>query len=146
VNYPISDYLDACESSRCAGFLMTMHASAPKWSYVQRDQQGNVCAVVEKQIVSNEATVGIYNFARGRDFVAAAGSMIAADLRVNNEFYVAPAYTELTRRGQRIGTLSVGTDADGMHGLGTPADLERFLKLNLAGRLAEQRPPARRAA
>ena len=54
-----------------------------------------VSEVVEKQVVSNEATVGIYNFRRGKDFVRAAETMIAKSLRVNGEFYVAPAYNEL---------------------------------------------------
>ena len=37
--------------------------------------------VVEKKVISNEATVGIYNFSRGTDFVYAAEEMIRKDLR-----------------------------------------------------------------
>jgi hypothetical protein len=82
---------------------------------------------VEKQVVSNEATVGLYNYRRGRDFVRAADAMIAADERVNNEFYVAPVYNRVIAAGGRIALHNIGADFAGMYGLGTPADLGRFL-------------------
>jgi hypothetical protein len=85
-----------------------------------------VVEVVEKKVVSNEATVGIYNFREGRDFVRAADAMIAANLRVNNEFYVAPTYNQLIGEGARIITMKTGRETDGMHGVGTPEDLELF--------------------
>jgi NDP-sugar pyrophosphorylase family protein len=146
INYSIDEYLTAFERQRSAGFIMTMTASAPKWSFVKRDAQGTVTGVVEKQVVSDEATVGIYNYAAGCDFVSAAETMIAANERVNNEFYVAPTYTQLAQRGLRIETLGIGTDRDGMYGLGTPDDLQHFLTCGFAARLAQQRRPARHAA
>jgi hypothetical protein len=55
--------------------------------------------------------------------------MIANDLRVNNEFYVAPAYNEMIATGSRIGIYNVGSDRKGMYGLGVPEDLDYFLSL-----------------
>jgi hypothetical protein len=72
--------------------------------------------------------VGIYNFRHGRDYVRAADGMIAANLRVNNEFYVAPTYNQLIGEGAKILTMKTGREYDGMHGLGTPEDLELFKK------------------
>lgn len=71
---------------------MTMWADDPKWSYVELSDAELATRVVEKEVVSDCATVGIYNFAQGKDFVSAAERMIAQDLRVNGEFYVAPVY------------------------------------------------------
>ena len=53
--------------------------------------------------------------------------MIAADLRVNGEFYVAPIYNQLIAEGLSIGFDNIGSVEDGMYGLGTPEDLEAFL-------------------
>ncbi|MDX5349653.1 MAG: glycosyltransferase family 2 protein, partial [Paracoccaceae bacterium] len=97
------------------GLIMTMWADDPKWSFVRRDAVGRVVQVVEKEVVSNEATVGIYNFARGRDFVRGAEAMIAADQRVNGEVYVAPVYDRLIAEGARIECFDIGA---GMHGIG----------------------------
>ncbi|MNN68747.1 hypothetical protein D3C81_1844800 [compost metagenome] len=83
--------------------------------------------VVEKEPISDDATVGIYNFSRGRDFVSAAENMIAANERVNGEFYVAPAYNRMIKEEKVVGIYSVGSEANGMYGLGTPADLALFI-------------------
>ncbi|WP_108396248.1 glycosyltransferase family 2 protein [Devosia submarina] len=130
IDVAIDEYLQAAAAPD--GMIMTMIDKDPKWSFVGFDQSGRVSQVVEKQVISDQATVGIYNFTRGRDFVSAADAMIAKDLRVNNEFYVAPVYNELIELGAEIGTYSIGAAAQGMHGLGIPADLDAFLALELS--------------
>ena len=87
--------------------------------------------VVEKKVVSNEATVGIYNYRSGASFVTAAEAMIGKNLRVNNEFYVAPAYNELIMAGDRVGIYNIGSDRNGMYGLGVPEDLDFFLNFSM---------------
>jgi NDP-sugar pyrophosphorylase family protein len=108
------------------GLIMTMWANDPKWSFVRLDPEERVTEVVEKVVVSTEATVGIYNFRTGRDFVRSADEMIAAGLRVNNEFYVAPAYNQLIARGGVVRCHSIGRVGAGMYGIGTPPDLREF--------------------
>jgi len=127
VDIDIDDYLAAMDRQHADGLIMTMTADDPKWSFVGLDAGGFVTRVVEKTVISNEATVGIYNFRHGRDFVWAADRMIARNLRVNNEFYVAPTYNELIAKGARIAIANVGREAAGMYGLGIPSDLTRFL-------------------
>jgi NDP-sugar pyrophosphorylase family protein len=127
VDADINDYLAVGDAPDVDGVIMTMWADDPKWSFVRFDGAGRICEVVEKQVVSNEATVGIYNFRRGSDFVRAADAMIAKNLRVNNEFYLAPTYNELLAEGARLQVYNVGREDAGMYGLGIPADLERFL-------------------
>lgn len=135
VDVNINDYLRALDVSGDDGLIMTMKADHPKWSYVRMDA-GRVTEVVEKKVVSDEATVGIYNYREGRLFVEAAERMIADNLRVNGEFYVAPAYNEMIRQGQRIGIYNVGKEWAGMYGLGTPADLTHFLTLPVSQQAA----------
>jgi dTDP-glucose pyrophosphorylase len=128
VDEKIDIYLNNLEDVRLDGMLMTMTANDPKWSYVATGEDGLVTQVAEKRVISNEATVGVYNFRHGRDFVAAADKMILLDLQVNGEFYVAPVYNLLIESGRKFGIHNVGSDANGMYGLGTPSDLEFFLK------------------
>jgi NDP-sugar pyrophosphorylase family protein len=127
VDADIDRYLATMEAQALDGLIMTMTADDPKWSFVGLSPMGLVNRVVEKQAISTEATVGIYNFRRGREFVRAADRMIARNLRVNGEFYVAPVYNELIAEGARIGIHNVGREGRGMYGLGLPGDLERFL-------------------
>lgn len=121
-------YLACADSPDCDGLIMTFAADHPKWSYVRKDARGRIIEVVEKQVISDEATVGIYNFKRGADFVRAADAMIANDLRVNGEFYVAPTYNQLIGEGAFIQSFRIPPEGEGMFGLGTPEDLEAFLR------------------
>jgi NDP-sugar pyrophosphorylase family protein len=123
----IDDYLATMERDRADGLIMTMTADDPKWSFVRLGPGGTPIEVVEKKVVSHEATVGLYNYRHGRDFVQAARAMIAADEKVNGEFYVAPVYNRLIQAGRRIALHNIGGVFAGMYGLGTPADLEKFL-------------------
>jgi len=126
VDLPIDSYLQRLENTKADGLIMTFWADHPKWSYCRLNPDGVVSCVVEKQVISNDATVGIYNFLRGKDFVTASDQMIARNLRVNGEFYVAPVYNQLVESGARILSMSTGFLGNGMYGLGTPDDLEKF--------------------
>ena len=123
----INAYLEDMIARRLDGLIMTMKADDPKWSYLGVNDDGMVSRVVEKEVISSDATVGIYNFRQGKDFVAAAKNMVSKNLRVNGEFYVAPAYNEFISSGAKVGIYNVDNEGTGMHGLGTPTDLELFL-------------------
>jgi len=140
IDASIDAYLDHLRRSELDGLIMTMTADDPKWSFAAVDGAGRVTRVAEKQVISHHATVGIYNFGRGRDFVAAADAMIARGERVNGEFYVAPVYNDLVAQGARIGIFDIGREADGMYGLGTPADLDLFLQPQTQARLTRHLP------
>jgi dTDP-glucose pyrophosphorylase len=123
VDTDIDEYLSALEAND--GLIMTMPSQDPKWSYVGLSEAGLVQQVVEKKVISNEATVGIYNYRKGSDFVRAASRMVTDGNRQNGEFYVAPAYDYLISEGARVVTRNVG---EAMHGIGIPTDLEAFVQ------------------
>ena len=127
VRVDIDDYLMEMKRRNADGLIMTLKAYNPAWSYVKFGDNDLICEVVEKQVVSEHATVGIFNFARGRDYVWAAEEMIRRDLRVNGEFYVAPVYNMIIEKGARVVPYNIGTVGDGMYGLGTPEELEWVL-------------------
>lgn len=129
IDFDINSYLNEMHNSELDGLIMTMTASDPKWSYIGVDRDLMVQRVVEKQVISDEATVGVYNFSKGSDFVSAAEDMISRDIRVNNEFYVAPVYNQMIESGRQIGFFNIGKEANGMYGLGTPTDLDLFLRM-----------------
>ena len=127
IDIDINKYLLEMSRQNLDGLIMTMKASDPKWSYVGLNEKKMVVRVVEKEVISNEATVGIYNFKKGSDFIAAAECMIGKNLRVNSEFYVAPTYNQLIENNKRISIFNIGSEAERMYGLGVPTDLKLFL-------------------
>jgi dTDP-glucose pyrophosphorylase len=105
------------------GSILTFEATHPKWSFVKIDNEGFVTEVAEKKPISNIATVGIYWWLKGSDFVKYAEKMIEKDIRVNNEFYICPVFNEAIAEDKKIGIFNV----DEMWGIGTPEDLNYFL-------------------
>jgi dTDP-glucose pyrophosphorylase len=93
---------------------------------VKVDDSGLVKEVAEKKPISNIATVGIYYYKHGKDFVAAAEQMIRKNIRTNNEFYVAPVYNEMIAVGKQIFSYPIAE----MRGMGTPEDLQRFMEVS----------------
>lgn len=132
VNTDINVYLSALGDHD--GLVMTMPSDDPKWSYICYDENGFITLLREKEVISNQATVGIYNYRKGSDFVRYAKQMIAKDVRVNGEFYVAPVYNEMIEAGKKLVYRDVGAK---MFGLGTPADLDAFLALPLSRQVVD---------
>ena len=128
IDFDINDYLKDMDDRKLDGLIMTMKADDPKWSYARTDMDGLVTETAEKKVISTDATVGIFNFRRGKDLVRAAERMIADNIRVNNEFYTCPCYNYLIQEGHKIGVYDIGEEYNGMYGLGIPKDLEFFLK------------------
>lgn len=126
VDLPMHEYLAFQDETQADGLIMTFWADHPKWSYCRMTPDDTVSEVVEKKVISHEATVGIYNFRRGSDYVRAADDMVARNLRVNNEFYVAPTYNFLIQQGQTVRIKRTGKEYQGMYGLGTPDDFHFF--------------------
>ena len=106
------------------GNILTFKSTHPKWSYVKLNEFGYVTEVAEKRPISEVATVGIYYWRRGSDYVKYAEQMISKNVRINNEFYVCPVFNEAIADGKKIRTFNI----ENMWGLGTPEDLENFLK------------------
>ena len=110
-------------TSNVDGGILTFNSTHPKWSYAKIDNSGFVTEVAEKNPISNNATVGIYYWKNGSDYVKYAEQMIQKNIRVNNEFYVCPVFNQAIIDNVEIRTF----DVNQMWGLGTPEDLNVFL-------------------
>lgn len=104
--------------------ILTFTDTANKWSFAKLGDDGYVTEVAEKRPISDKATCGIYYWKHGSDFFKYANQMIDKNIRTNNEFYVCPVFNEAIQAGLKVITHDVNV----MHGLGTPEDLEDFLK------------------
>ena len=103
--------------------ILTFESTHPKWSYAKLNDSGFVSEVAEKNPISKHATVGVYYWNKGCDYVKYAEQMINNNIRVNNEFYVCPVFNEAIKDQKRIKTFSVNK----MWGLGTPEDLNNYI-------------------
>lgn len=127
VDFSIQAFYDDCMERRLDGSILTFvdKLRNPKWSFARLGSDGLVVEVKEKVPISDLATVGIYFFRQGKDFVDAAIDMILEQDRVNKEYYTCPVYNYMVRAKKRIGVYDI--EESSMYGLGTPEDLRSFL-------------------
>ncbi len=112
------------------GGIVTFNATHPKWSFAKVNDSGFITEVAEKNPISDVATVGVYFWKKGSDFVKYAQQMIDKNIRTNNEFYICPVFNEAIQDGKKIKNFHIDT----MYGLGTPEDLTTFIE-NYKGRI-----------
>ena len=125
VEWESNEFLYAM-AGECDGGILTFNATHPKWSFARLGEDGFVSEVAEKKPISDLATVGIYYWQQGSDYVRYAKQMIDKDIRTKGEFYVCPVYNEAIQDGKKIRTYKI----DKMWGLGTPEDLKNYLEHN----------------
>ena len=119
-----SEFMYKMQKDSVDGGIVTFENTHPKWSYAKVDEYGFVTEVAEKKPISTHATTGVYYWKKGRDFVFSAKRMIKNDTRVNGEFYVAPVFNEAIAKQKHI----VIHEIEKMHGVGTPEDLNNYLR------------------
>ena len=106
------------------GAVVTFHADNSAYSYSELGRDGYVKRTAEKEVISNYAHAGLYYFARGCDFVRLAGEMIKRNIRVKNEFYVAPLYNLFIEEGMKIAIHPIHN----LWSMGTPSERSHFLE------------------
>jgi HAD superfamily hydrolase (TIGR01509 family) len=123
VEWDSNEFMYSMIADNIDGGMLTFEATHPKWSFAKLDDKGFVSEVAEKKPISNIATVGVYYWTKGSDYVKYAEQMIDKDIRTNNEFYVCPAYNEAIEDNKKIKIFPIKK----MWGLGTPEDLDTYL-------------------
>ena len=128
VDMKIADFIDDCKTRNLDGSILTfmdIHQD-PKWSFAKLDENKLVTEVREKVVISEFATVGVYLYSKGKDFINASIDMVIENDRVNNEFYTCPTYNYCIKLGSRVGIYNI--EFEQMHGIGTPEDLNNYLE------------------
>ncbi len=128
VDMSISDFINDCKDRKLDGSILTFidELKDPKWSFAKINDKNMVTEVKEKVVISQYATVGIYLYSKGKDFINASIDMIIENERVNGEFYTCPTYNYAIRENAKIGIYNI--DFRQMHGIGTPDDLNIYLE------------------
>lgn len=104
------------------GLVVTHESSDPKHSYAGVSSAGEVLRVVEKQVISWDALIGVHYWKHGRLFVESADALLKArDVGDQRECYVSETYNHLITSGRRVIAHRVGPNE--YIPLGTPYDV-----------------------
>lgn len=109
------------------GSILTFKSNNPAYSYAELDKDKKVIRTAEKEVISENAAVGVYTFTKGSEFVRYGKQMIDQNLTTNNEFYICPLYNLMIKDGCIVKT----EDVEKMHLMGTPEELNFFVTHSL---------------
>jgi choline kinase len=111
------------------GHIPCFHAPGDHWSFAKTDENGKVIEVREKKRISDNCTLGAYYFKSADLYKLLYNEYYVEQSHIEkNEKYVAPLYNYMIEKGMDV-TISI-INADKVHVLGTPEELEEFLKQN----------------
>lgn len=121
------EYLSKEAIVQADGSVPLFEAEGTHWSFAKLDEaQERITEMAEKRPISSWGSVGLYYFRSWRDFSAAFAAMGEQLLAEYGEIYIAPLYNYLIGQGRRIHPVFLPEDS--YAALGTPEELERFVK------------------
>ncbi len=82
------------------GALLTFTSNDPKFSFLVKDKEGNICGTVEKVAVSNSAICGAYYFKSKEVFLDNAKTYL--EKCSYSEYFVSGVYNIMTESGLRV--------------------------------------------
>lgn len=99
--------------------IVTISSNDPKHSYLNLDTG----EIVEKEVVSDQALIGLHYWKEAKDFVNSARLMMQSGTRSKGEFYIGPTYNWF---GGSAGYYEI--EESEIHFIGTPDDLQAYLE------------------
>jgi len=126
VDWSPEHFIDYTRRRDCDGAMLTFPSDLDRFSYAKIDNDGYVTETAEKLVISSHATVGLYYWKSGKEYVECAEEMIRRNIRSKGEFYVCPVYNILFERNGK----SIIYPVPRMLSLGTPEELNYFLEKN----------------
>lgn len=112
--------------AKADGMVATFDSISPRYSYIKLDKNDIGLKLEEKIPISKHALTGFHWWNYGSDFVWSAKSMIQANDLHNGEYYIAPTYNYLIKKGKIIRTYE--TKEDDTIIVGTPEQLRDYLE------------------
>ena len=85
------------------GILLTFEANEPKYSFVEKDNSGDVIRTIEKEVISNEAICGCYYFKNKDIFLKSAEKYL---INCNyNEYFMSGVYNVMIENNKKIKSM-----------------------------------------
>lgn len=129
----VDDYIDCDINNILSVFvkknldcgLVNFTSVHPRYSFICRDENGQICEITEKKPVSTQALATFLYFKKGSDFVDCAKNVIRKDNRVNDAFYLSQCINEMLLKQKKVESVQV--DNRFFHSFKTERQLASYL-------------------
>ena len=112
--------------SNCDGYLEVFRGEGDHWSFVEPGPDFTVTRTTEKERISDLCSDGLYYFKSHIEFCGIFEDALNAGEETKGEFYIAPLYNKMIKKGLKINYDII--DADQIDFCGTPEEYEILLR------------------
>lgn len=114
------EHIEAIKNSKNSVFYFTDTGKSPLFSYVETDDSNIILRIVEKQKISDKASVGTYCFESGEEALKYCKILIDKGETTLKEYYVSGVIQSMIEDGHRFQAIEVKD----FNCLGTPGQLQ----------------------
>ena len=119
-------YIDYLRDTNTAADVLVVTENTDKFSYIQLDENNYGVKLAEKDVISNNALVGVHYWRSGSMFVDSGSELIRRDIRNKNEFYMSISYNMLIEKGVKVTCYKL-SGSEKYSSIGTPEQLYDYL-------------------
>jgi CTP:phosphocholine cytidylyltransferase-like protein len=125
-----SDFINTTLQDDVDGCVLTYYSDAKKNSFALTDGVSRkIISLAEKEVISNEALVGVHSWKHGSDFCRAAEYLFENNVRMNNEYYISISYNSLIKEGKSIHAIPLAeNEGDKYWPTGIPSEYFDYLQ------------------
>jgi dTDP-glucose pyrophosphorylase len=95
-------YIKYLKDSNTDADVVVVNANTDKFSYIELDRNNFGARLTEKEVISDNALVGIHYWRKGKYFVESGKELIKKDIRAKNEFYISLSYNLLIENNIKV--------------------------------------------
>lgn len=125
LNWNVNDFINFIKSKNVQASVVLFKSKDPKNSFAEIENN-IITKIVEKEVISENALVGVHYWKNGKDFVYSAEKLLS-EYRQNglSECYISSTYNYLINK--KIKVLPFFIQKNGYSSLGTPEDIDIYL-------------------
>jgi choline kinase len=119
-------YIEYLSQTQTHADVIVVNADTDKFSYIQLDENNYGTKLAEKEVISDNALVGIHYWRKGKYFVDSGKELIKRDIRSKNEYYISLSYNLLIENNIKVTCYKLGPHEKYLS-VGTPEQVYDYL-------------------
>jgi dTDP-glucose pyrophosphorylase len=119
-------YIQYLAESQTEADVIVVSSNTDKFSYIELNENNFGVRLTEKEVISDNALVGIHYWKKGSYFVDSGKELIERNIRTNNEFYISLSYNILIENGINVTCYKLD-DSEKYLSIGTPEQVYDYL-------------------
>lgn len=118
-------YLEYSSNYDCS--VLTYKSNENKNSYIKTDETNKGIEIREKEVISDNALVGVHYFKKGSDFIDSYEYIFKNKIKFKNEYYVSTVCNNLINIGKEVVNYPFQKD-EIYYSTGTPEDYFKYMR------------------